>query len=252
MLRRTVLTSLWILVLGAAFAVSADQPYEDLLDQTFAVSPTAQVSLDNVNGDASIEIWDRDEVRVQAVKRASSPDLLAALRIDIDASGDRVDIDTHYPNTHGSGQSMSVEYTLTVPRHANVDSIELVNGNLRILDVEGGVAADCVNGTIRASGLAGRIELESVNGTVELEVGRLDPGGKISVESVNGSLEIFLPAAADVAVHAETVNGSITNDLGLEVRKGRYVGSSMHGVVGSGGAELSLETVNGPISVRAR
>jgi hypothetical protein len=252
MLRRLTFTTLWILVLGAGFAVSADEPYEESLDQTFAVSATARVSLDNVNGDASIEIWDRDEVRVQAIKRASSPDLLAALRIDIDASGDRVDIDTRYPNTRGPGQGMSVEYTLTVPRRANVGSIELVNGNLRILDVEGGVAADCVNGTIRASGLAGRIELESVNGTVELEVGRLDPGGEISVESVNGSLEIFLPAAANVAVHAETVNGSITNDLGLEVRKGQYVGSSMHGVVGSGGAELSLETVNGPISVRAR
>jgi DUF4097 and DUF4098 domain-containing protein YvlB len=252
MLRRTVLTSLWILVLGATLAAGADLPYEEIVDQTFSVSVAARVSLENVNGDASIETWDRDEVWVQAVKRASSPDLLAALRIDIDASSNSVDIDTHYPTTHGSGQGISVEYTLTVPRHANVDSIELVNGNLRILDVEGGVAAACVNGTIRASNLAGRIELESVNGAVELEVGRLDPAGEISVESVNGGLEIFVPAAAGVAVHAETVNGSISNDLGLEVRKGQYVGSSMHGVVGSGGTELSLETVNGPISVRAR
>lgn len=251
-MRRATVVSLWVLVLAATLAAGADLPYEEIVDQTFAVSATARVSLDNVNGDASIETWDRDEVRVQAVKRASSPDLLAALRIDIDASSERVDIDTRYPGTLGSGQGTSVEFTLTVPRHANIDSIELVNGNLRILDVDGGVAADCVNGTIRASGLAGRIELESVNGTVELELGRLDPGGEISVESVNGSLEIFLPAAADIAVHAETVNGSITNDLGLEVRKGRYVGSSMHGVVGSGGADLSLETVNGPISVRAR
>ena len=84
MRRRTVM-SLWILVLGATLAAGSDLPYEEIVDQTFAVSVAAGVSLENVNGDASIETWDRDEVWVQAVKRASSPDLLAALRIDIDA-----------------------------------------------------------------------------------------------------------------------------------------------------------------------
>lgn len=252
MLRRSTFTALWVLGLGAAFAVAADQPYEETLDQTFAVSAAARVSLDNVNGDATIEVWDRDEVRVLAVKRASTASLLADLRIDIDASGDRVAIDTHYPTTHGFGGSTSVEYTLTVPRRASLHSIELVNGDLRILDVEGGVEAECVNGDIRATGLAGTVELESVNGAVELEASVLGPGDEVSLESVNGSIDILLPAGADTTVHAETVNGRITNDLGLEVRKGRYVGSSMRGVVGSGGAELSLETVNGPISVRAR
>lgn len=252
MIRRTTLTTLWILVLGAAVAVTADQPYEEYLDQTFSVAANARLSLDNVNGDVSIEAWGRDEIRVEAVKRASSPELLAELEIEINATGDGVVVDTHYPSRHRSGSTTSVEYTLTVPRRSQIDSIELVNGNLRIVGVEGFIEAECVNGNVRAEGLAGSVELETVNGILELYAASLGAGDDISLESVNGSIEVYLPASAQVSVDAETVNGSISNDLGLEVHKGRYVGSSMHGTVGSGAAELSAETVNGPISIRTR
>lgn len=250
MLRRLTFTTLWILVLGATLAVGSDQPYEEYVDQTFSVTTAARVSLDNVNGDASIAVWDRDEVRVQAVKKASSPELLAELEVEIAATGDRVDIETHYPSRQGSGQSRSVEYTLTVPRGARLASVDLVNGSLLIVGVEGGVEASCVNGGVRAEGLAGRIELGSVNGSVEVALSAMAPGDAVVVESVNGPIEVLVPRGAGATLRAETVNGRITNDLGLEVRKGRYVGSSMHGVVGSGAAEVSLETVNGPITVR--
>lgn len=252
MLRRTVLTSLWILVLGVAFAVSADEPYEEIIDQAFAVAATARVSLENVNGDVSIEAWDRDEVRVHAVKRASSPELLAELEVEIDATADLVDIDTHYPSRMRSGHGTSVEYTLTVPRTARLDSIDLVNGDLLMTGVEGGVEADSVNGTIRAEGVAGDVDLATVNGAIELDASTLGGGDELTLESVNGGIEVILPASADGSLDAETVNGSIRTDLGIEVRKGRYIGSSMHGTLGSGTGRLSIETVNGPISVHGR
>lgn len=252
MILRSASMSLGILVLGAVLGVGSGQPYEEVIDQSFAVSTSAQVSLDNVNGDVSIEVWDRDEVRVHAIKRASTPELLAELEVRIDASANGVDVGTHYPSGNLRGESTSVDYTLTVPRQARIESVDLVNGNLRIVGVEGGVEAESVNGSIHAEGLAGEVGIETVNGALELEASSSGLGDHVSLESVNGSLEIFLPAAADVAVHAETVNGSIRTDLGIEVRKGRYIGSSMHGTLGSGAGRLSIETVNGPISVRAR
>ncbi len=243
---------LLIVVFAFTLAAGADAPYEEVIDQAFAVSATTRVSLENVNGDVSIEAWDRDEVRVQAVKRASSPELLAELEVEIDATGDRVDIDTHYPSRMRSGQGTSVEYTLTVPRTARLASIDLVNGGLRVAGVEGGVSANCVNGTIRAEGVTGDLDLATVNGRIELDASSFAGGEELALESVNGAIEVTLPASADGSIDAETVNGSIGNDLGLEVRKGQYIGSSMHGTVGSGAGRLSIETVNGPISVQGR
>ena len=245
--------SLAAIVLLAAAAASAGN-YTETFDQTYPVDHGAEVGLENINGDLTIEVWDRAEVRVYAVKSASSPERMDALKIDVDASARGVFIDTHYPNSrdlsfddrHGHSK---VEYTLTVPRFAVIDGVELVNGDLLIDGVEGSVDADTVNGTIVVRGASGEIELETVNGGIELELG---PGviDQISLSSVNGTIEVFLTGSAEI--RAETVNGRITNDFGLEVKKGKYVGSSMRGSIGAGGPVIELETVNGGIQVSSR
>jgi hypothetical protein len=48
------------------------------------------------------------------------------------------------------------------------------------------------------------------------------------------------------------VNGDINTDFPLEVRKAKYGPQrSLSGTLGSGGPQISLETVNGPIEIRA-
>lgn len=249
MRKNVVFAVVWTVILGAALMAAAGQPYEEYFDQTYPTGANAVVSLENINGDVSIGVWDRDEVQVQAVKRASTQELLAKLNIEVEASGNAIEVETEYPSGRHGGGRMSVEFTLTVPRQATIDSVELVNGNLRILGVEGGAEVEMVNGDVHASGLAGSISVESVNGAVELHVPSLQPGDNISVEAVNGSIDLFLSAGANVDLDAETVNGKLSNNVGIEVHKGKYVGSSMRGTVGGGGAEVSLESVNARITV---
>jgi DUF4097 and DUF4098 domain-containing protein YvlB len=245
--------SLAAITLLTAAAASAGA-YTETFDQTYPVDHGAQVGLENINGDVTIEVWDHPEVRVYAVKSASSPERLAALKIDVDASSSSVFVDTHYPSSrdlsfddrHGHSE---VEYTLTVPRFATIDGVELVNGDLLIDGVEGSVEADTVNGTIVVRGASGEIELETVNGGIELELGS-GVSDEISLGSVNGTIEVFLIGSAEV--RAETVNGRIRNDFGLEVKKGKYVGSTMRGSIGAGGPVIEMETVNGGIRVSSR
>ena len=80
----------------------------------------------------------------------------------------------------------------------------------------------------------------------------MDKGQSVDLESVNGAITLKLPAKANAQVDAETVNGKITNDFKLAVEKGQWVGSSMEGRVGSGGARISIETVNGNIGINKR
>jgi len=236
-----------LLVAGAAWAGD----YTETFDQTYALDHGGRVGLENINGDVTIEVWDRAEIRVYAVKEASSPERLKALRIDVDVSARGVFIDTHYPNSrdlsfadrHGHSE---VEYTLTVPRFASIDDIDLVNGDLLVVGVEGDIDADTVNGTIVVRDAGGEIELETVNGRIELELGSA-VNRNVSLDSVNGTIEVFLAGAAEI--RAETVNGRISNDFGIEVKKGKYVGSSMNGSIGGGGPIVEIETVNGGIKV---
>jgi DUF4097 and DUF4098 domain-containing protein YvlB len=247
-MRKTVILFVAVmLAVGVARAADVTETY----DQTFPLDPNGRIALDNINGDVTVDVWDRSEVRVFAIKRASSSERLDALKIEVDASHDAVVIDTRYPNSrdlsdddrHGHSE---VVYSLTVPRFASIDDVDLVNGDLTIEGVEGGIDADTVNGAVVVRGAAGEIELETVNGGIEIELSAVG-SEDVSLSSVNGTVAVMVAGSAEI--RAETVNGSISNDLGFEVRKGKYVGSSMRGELGSGGRRVEIETVNGAISI---
>lgn len=242
-----------ILALTAAGWAVAGSEYEEIVDQSYPLNAGGVVALENVNGDVSIEVWDRSEVRIYAVKRASSQELLDGLEIRVNAERDAVRIDTHYPSTrhsdHGRDSFMKVEYTLTVPTTARLDDVDLVNGNLTVVGVEGGIILATVNGNIDVQDCAGDAEIGTVNGAIEARIDRLAPGGRLDIETVNGQVDLYLASSIGADLEAESVNGKLRNDFGIEVHKGKYVGSDFRGMVGSGSARVELETVNGSINV---
>jgi hypothetical protein len=239
-------------ILCLAALTLAAEPYREDFDQTYDITADGRVALENVNGDVLVGVWDRNVVRVQATKEADSREDLEKLRIEVDSTPSGVRIVTRMPERdsffgHRHHERLSVEYTLTVPRGASLDRIDLVNGNLTVSGVAGLVKAELVNGDVKATALTGSVDLDTVNGTVELELDKVGSGQRLTLESVNGSVELRLPASASADVQAETVNGGISNDFGLEVRKHEYVGKDLSGTIGGGGADIRLETVNGRI-----
>jgi DUF4097 and DUF4098 domain-containing protein YvlB len=221
--------------------------------QTYPISADGRVELRNINGDVHISSWDRNEVKVDAVKYADTREQLDAAKIEVDAGQDYVSIRTKYPdhdhnfNWGGHNNPASVEYTLTVPRKANLDEINLVNGALDVSGVSGEVRASCVNGRLEAKNLAGEAKLSTVNGRLE---GAFDQLASNSVElnSVNGGIELTIPSDSNARIEASTVSGGIDNDFGLHVSH-HFVGHNLDGELGSGGAHIHLSDVNGRISI---
>jgi DUF4097 and DUF4098 domain-containing protein YvlB len=225
--------------------------------QSYPLNPTGRVSIENINGDVRIAVWDQNEVKVDAVKKAHQRERLDEVKIEVVNTADSVRIRTKYPDhifnerdSRRYNNPASVEYTLTIPRQARLDSAELVNGSLDIEGAEGDVKAACVNGRIKANGLMGEVKLSTVNGGVEATIVRLDDTKGVSLNSVNGTIVLIIPANASAQVKANTVHGAITNDFGLQVNDGQYVGHDLSGQIGSGGPRVRLSNVNGPISIK--
>lgn len=146
-----------------------EQPGEEVREefhQTYPLSPTGRVSLENINGGVQIKVWDRGAVQVDAIKRAYRKDRLDEARIEVNATEENIRIKTEYPDenqTFRSGEGRYnnpaiVDYTLTVPRKAVLESIEMINGSIEIDGVEGNVKASSINGKVIAKGLAGEAE----------------------------------------------------------------------------------------------
>ena len=225
--------------------------------QSYPLTPTGRVSIANINGDVHITAWDRNEVKVDAVKRAYNPQRLSEVTIDVTNTADSVIIKTKYPERNFNfdrgdrgNSAASVEYTLTIPRGARLDSAELVNGSLDIEGLQGDVRASLVNGEVKAGGLGGEVKLSTVNGPIEANVARLDDAKGVTLNSVNGPIVLVVPSGANAQVKASTVHGNITNDFGLIVNEGQYVGRDLSGQIGSGGPRIRLNNVNGSISIK--
>src|SRR6266436_10312437 len=70
--------------------------------QTYPLSANGRVELQNINGPVHITAWDRNEVKVDAVKRAWNKQRLQDARIVIDARPDSVSIRTEYPEQNNT------------------------------------------------------------------------------------------------------------------------------------------------------
>ena len=223
--------------------------------QTYPISSEGRVELDNINGSVHISSWDRNEVKVDAVKYADSKERLEEAKIEIESGQDYVSIRTRYPDHNNNwnwgshNNPASVEYTLTVPRTARLDEIKLINGALDITGVAGEVRASCINGRLEAHDLAGRAKLSTINGRMDAHFAKLS-GQDIELNSVNGSLELTIPSDSNAEVQASTVSGGISNDFGLHVNHHQFVGHDLQGEIGKGGAHIRLSDVNGRIEIQ--
>ncbi|HMT08207.1 MAG TPA: DUF4097 family beta strand repeat-containing protein [Pyrinomonadaceae bacterium] len=226
------------------------------IEKTFPLSANGRLSVSNVNGSIDIKSWDRAEVQVVATITADTTERLDDVEVVFDAKPDSITIETDYGRWNRSsggqwkqGTSVSVGYVIMAPRGAILNDIETVNGSVTLTDFTNVVKSSAVNGSVRATNIRGTASLETVNGEVYAEFDRLESTNRISLGTVNGRVNLVLPSDANATLKADSLNGNITNDFGLPVRKGKYVGRDMYGKIGRGDVHIKLESVNGTLNV---
>ena len=243
---------------SSGYASESGEEIREEFHQTYPLSASGRVSVENLNGGVQIKVWDRAAVQVDAVKRAYKRERLNEAKIDVNSSEENIRIKTEYPDQNQTFNSdergryenpATVDYTLTVPRQAVLESIELINGPIDIEGVEGAVKASSINGRVTARGLLGEARLSTINGPLQATFTRLDDAKTISLQSINGPVTLIIPSDSNAMVRASTVHGGISNDFGLVVKDGEYVGHDLAGQIGTGGPRIKLGNVNGPIRI---
>lgn len=240
----------------AVYAAAQDETVR--FEQTYPISSNGTITIGNINGSTTVESWDRNEVKLSYIITADSRESLELVDIKIDSRADLLRVKTEYkktdhePGSWKQGRRMNVEYKVMAPRGAVLRGIDTVNGEVRISNFTNQISAAAVNGKVIAANLRGNAKLSTVNGEVSAEFDQLDPASSISLETVNGRVSLTLPSDINATLTADSVNGTITNEFGLSVRKGKFVGRDMRGRLGSGDARVKLSSVNGPLSINRK
>src|SRR3989442_10902827 len=129
----TLLTVVSLATALDSLTVLAAKEVREEFHQTYPFDKQGKVHLENVNGNVRIVTWDREEIKVDAIKHAKKQEHLDEVKIDIDAKSDRIRVKTNYPDSktrRSKNNSTSVDYTLTVPRQSRLDGVSTVNGGI--------------------------------------------------------------------------------------------------------------------------
>jgi DUF4097 and DUF4098 domain-containing protein YvlB len=225
-----------------------NSPASQRFRHSYALAPHGRIRIENRYGNVCITTWDRDEVRIEAVKSAADAARLADANIVVDSTAERLVVRTQYAGAE-SETPASVEYRITVPRTANLDEIRLTNGALSITGLAGAVKATSVNGSIRAERLEGKADLATVNGQVEAGFERVSAAHPISLRSVNGKIVLSIPTGSGGQLIAQNRSGEIETDVGEPAPQGTR--HHLEAMLGSGGPQILLHNVNGGISIHS-
>jgi len=142
---------------------------------------------------------------------------------------------------------VNVDFTVRLPKGVRFLG-RTVNGQVEAKALEADTEGHTVNGNVRLS-TAGAAVGETVNGSIIASVGKINSASKFS--TVNGGITLEMPRTAGADIHAGTKNGHINTDFPLAMR-GEYAGRHADGMIGHGGPDLTIVTVNGTINLKRR
>jgi hypothetical protein len=251
---------------------------QDRVERVFGMAPAAQpplVKVDNVIGSITVSGGPGSQVRLTLKKtlRADSQEWLARaeseVRLDVSEKDGRLELYVDGPfrgreGRHGDGNreyDAIYDFELQVPERCDLVLKTVTGGDVRVRGVTGSFTVRNVNGRVDLDGIAGSGSGQTVNGDVRAAF-RAAPGQACAFKTVNGNVEVRLAPGLAADFKVKTFNGGVYSDLpvsyvpgrGEELRreKGRFVYRSrgFQGVrVGKGGAEITLDTLNGDIVI---
>ena len=243
-MRKTLLSSLLPLVgllLSSCGPLPGSEGVTEDFHSSYNMSPGGRLRLSNRNGSLEVTGWDRNTVDVSGTKYAPEREALRDVKVEINQSGDTLDVRTRTPERGGGwwhGGGYGVRYRIHVPRRFLLDRVETTNGAITVEDLEGGGYVKSTNGKLSFVRTSGDYHLETTNGAIELE----DCAGVERAETTNGSVRARLKNGT---LEARSTNG------GIDVRVSKpQDGKSIRLSTTNGGVNLAMEEFHGnPIRI---
>jgi len=122
------------------------------------------------------------------------------------------------------------------------------NGAVEIDTIDGKASVRTSNGRVTLRQAKGEFNARTSNGTVSFS-GEMTPGGSNRLVTSNGSIEVELTGTLSLNIDASTSNGEVKHpDVAILATKTDT--DHVIGTIGTGEAELYVETSNGDVTIK--
>jgi hypothetical protein len=277
-----------IALIALPWGVRADDEsrwrYEDSdkMQRTFTLnagSDPRKLLVDNISGEIHVTGYTGSEIRMNVTRRnraESQPALAEAKRdvkLDVSQQGNfvRLYVDGPFRNNNGInyrgddyyGYRVYFEYELQVPMETEL-ILKTLNSAIAVKKSSGDFEVHTLNGAIDMEEISGSGTARTLNGKMSVAFTR-NPTKKSEFHTLNGSIDVYFQPKLDADLHFKTLNGGVWSDF--DVAPLSSPGSSSQDAnwkfiyrsdrnqrarAGSGGPELSFDTLNGPIRLHSK
>jgi hypothetical protein len=249
---------LFLAAILAAFAgcgSAGHRPLEETFERIYTIEPNAIITI--INGDGAIFVYgsNTNEMRVQATKRAYTPERLKQIAIDVSIQPGSVSINTKFPSKPQWAlfdRSGTVDYTIVIPATANLARLELGTGEVFVDGMRGQrVLARLGSGRMFAHNCFSNAALTLDRGTLTLAYDWWEPG-KFSIKTNvdHGNAWAFLPIDVVCRLIAETRHGKIENDFEEPAERGSKKITKIDMLIkGGGNAAFTMRVREGNIRI---
>jgi DUF4097 and DUF4098 domain-containing protein YvlB len=236
---------------------AVDRTLEEMIDHRYPIEPTATLSV--TNRDGSIRVYgagsETRSVRVEAIKKAYSPERLKAISIQISAGPNSISIETIYPADSDAGfsdRSGTVDYVIVVPHTIRISKLELTNGEVQLDGMSSDEArAQLGNGRLFAHNCFGNLNLSLKTGNLAI-VYEWWEEREFSIHATiqDGNAFAYIPTEAAFHLIAHTATGKIANDFAEKEQRRTEPINKVDMLVGGGGkTTFQFETQDGNVKI---
>ncbi|HTW50239.1 MAG TPA: DUF4097 family beta strand repeat-containing protein, partial [Acidobacteriaceae bacterium] len=239
---------------GAGVSVSADHGdvhVSELRGDVTVAARKGDLDLSGIDGTVLAQVHD-DDSSVSA-KSVTGPFTLQGRAGDISLSNinGAVMLQGDFFGTTQAEQingPLRFETSRTKFSTARVDGeLDIESGDLQGNKLLGPVTLTTRNRTIELDDVSGPVTVSNRNGAIA--VTNAAPVAPVNITNQHGSIDLGLPEHGSFVLNAQTRNGELENDFGLEPQSEGDV-HRLNGTVGSGGPQVRVETSDGDITVR--
>jgi len=217
-----------------------------------------KLKLDNISG--HINVYKSDSVKglvikaekIGQVKKKDLDKPLDNIKVDVDTSGSVITVTSHIEkdkswihfDIHGGNE---INYDIQIPPWL-LFSVDGVTGDISIGSIPNETDINLVNGNITFDNLIGNQSISVTNGNIK---GTIDSVKHLKMDVINGKITMNINKAYNGEIRADVVNGRISYDS-LNISDVMVDKNSLHGYIGSRNNEISINVVNGKISLTGK
>lgn len=181
---------------------------------------------------------------------------LSGMYTEIDVQGTRGDVsaqsvqgDITVRGGRGSVSARSVQGAVLVEGAEGQVRVASTSDDVRVVGASGEVYAVTVSGDVYLERVtSGRVEAGTVSGDVYYD-GTLQPRGRYSFVTHSGDVVASVPEGADATITVSTLNGDVDASFPLP-SGGDGTGRRFEYTLGSGSAQVEMETFSGDVALR--